>query len=58
MNFYWTEEEVNQRLEQLMVKAFKEVFDMSEQYKVSLREAAYLVSIKRIADALKARGRV
>ncbi len=58
MNFYWPEEEVNQRLEYLMVKAFNEVYEMRTQYNVKMREAAYMVSIKRIADALKARGRV
>ncbi len=58
MNFYWSEEDVNQRLECLMVKAFNEVYDMRKQYDVNMREAAYMVSIKRIADALKARGRI
>jgi len=56
MNFYWTEEEVNTRLEHIMVKAFSEVYKMHEDYKVNMREAAYMVSIKRIADAMKVRG--
>ncbi|KXG76888.1 Catabolic NAD-specific glutamate dehydrogenase RocG [Fervidicola ferrireducens] len=56
MNFYWTEEEVNNRLEQIMVKAFNEVFDIHEQYSVNMREAAYMLAIKRIAEALKLRG--
>lgn len=56
MNFYWTEEEVNTRLEHIMVKAFNEVYKMHEDYKVNMREAAYMVSIKRIADAMKVRG--
>ncbi|WP_422448725.1 Glu/Leu/Phe/Val family dehydrogenase [Thermoanaerobacterium sp. DL9XJH110] len=56
MNFYWTEEEVNERLERIMVKAFNEVYKMHEDYKVKMREAAYMVSIKRIADAMKVRG--
>jgi glutamate dehydrogenase len=56
MNFYWTEEEVNERLERIMIKAFNEVYKMHEDYKVKMREAAYMVSIKRIADAMKARG--
>jgi len=55
-NFYWTEEEVNTRLEHLMVKAFNEVYKMHEDLKVNMREAAYLVTIKRIADAMKMRG--
>ncbi|MFO7151777.1 MAG: Glu/Leu/Phe/Val dehydrogenase [Bacillota bacterium] len=56
MNFYWTEEEVNSRLEQIMVKAFNEVFDLHKEYKVNMREAAYMLAIKRIAEALKLRG--
>jgi len=58
MNFYWTEEEVNQRLEHLMVKAFNEVYSLHKEYSVNMREAAYMVAIKRIAEALKVRGRV
>ncbi|MGB9840754.1 Glu/Leu/Phe/Val family dehydrogenase [Thermovenabulum sp.] len=58
MNFYWTEEEVNQRLEHLMVKAFNEVYSLHKEYGVNMREAAYMVAIKRIAEALKVRGRV
>lgn len=56
MNFYWTENEVNTRLEHIMVKAFNEVYKMHEDYKVNMREAAYMVSVKRIADAMKIRG--
>ncbi|MCR4430594.1 MAG: Glu/Leu/Phe/Val dehydrogenase [Tepidanaerobacteraceae bacterium] len=56
MNFYWTEEEVNTRLEHIMVKAFNEVYNMHKDYKVNMREAAYMVSVKRIADAMKVRG--
>jgi len=55
-NFYWTEEEVNTRLEQLMVRAFNEVYKMHKDLNVNMREAAYLVSVKRIADAMKLRG--
>lgn len=58
MNFYWSEEEVNSRLENIMVKAFYEVYDMHIAYGVNMREAAYMVAIKRIAEALRVRGRV
>ena len=39
-----------------MVKAFNEVYQMHQDQKVNMREAAYLVSIKRIADSMKMRG--
>jgi len=47
----WSEEEVNKRLEERMVKAFKEVLEISEREKVSMRTAAYMLAITRVADA-------
>lgn len=55
-NFYWTEEEVNTKLDQIITKAFHEVWDMHEKYKCNMRDAAYLVAVKRVADATKLRG--
>jgi glutamate dehydrogenase len=55
-NYYWPEEEVNQRLESMMVNAFNAVYKVHEQRHVSMRRAAYMVGIKRIADAMSARG--
>jgi len=56
MRYYWTEEEVNQRLETKMVCAFEEVYQMHRAYEVDMRSAAYMVSVKRIADAMALRG--
>ncbi|MBE0518153.1 MAG: Glu/Leu/Phe/Val dehydrogenase [Thermoplasmata archaeon] len=55
-NYYWTEEEVNTRLDQIITKAFHEVWDMKEKQKCNMRDAAYLVAVKRVADATKLRG--
>ncbi|MGQ9587632.1 MAG: Glu/Leu/Phe/Val family dehydrogenase [Thermoplasmata archaeon] len=55
-NFYWTEEEVNEKLDRIMTKAFHGVWDMHEKYKCNMRDAAYLVAVKRVADATKTRG--
>ena len=55
-NYYWPEDEVNQKLEQMMVTAFDAVYRVHEQRHVSMRRAAYMVAIKRIADAMAARG--
>ena len=49
MGYFWTEEIVNSRLEQVMVKAFHSVFDMAELHNVNLRTGAYLVAIDRVA---------
>jgi len=56
MNYYWTEEEVNSKLEKYMMKACGAVYDMAESRSVMLRQAAYMVAIERIAEAMKVRG--
>ncbi|MBE3582102.1 MAG: Glu/Leu/Phe/Val dehydrogenase [Thermoanaerobacteraceae bacterium] len=55
-NYYWTEEEVNRRLEEMMVRAFQDVYQMHLDKKVSMRDAAYMVAVNRIAGAMKVRG--
>lgn len=55
-NFYWTEEDVNNKLKQIADRAFDAVWAMSVDKKVSLRTAAYMIAIKRVVDALKLRG--
>ena len=54
--FYWTEEDTNERLRNIMINAFNEVYEMSKQQNVGMREAAYLVAVKRVADAMEIRG--
>lgn len=55
---YWTEKEVNDRLEEAMVRAFNNVWNMYQNHNqaATLRMAAYMVSIDRLAKAIKARG--
>jgi len=54
--YYWTLDEVYQRLDQKMTKAFWDVMDAMEKYKVEPRTAAYIVAVKRVADAVRIRG--
>lgn len=54
--YYWTEKEVNQRLDEKMSAAFNSCWDFAKEKKVSMRIAAYCLAIKRIVDAQKARG--
>ena len=54
--FFWTEEEVNRRLDRMMRKAFDKVYATAEEYDISLRIAAYVVSVRRVAEALQMRG--
>jgi glutamate dehydrogenase/leucine dehydrogenase len=55
MNYYWTEDEVRAKLKAIMDKAFKSTVTMSEKHKVNMRTAAYLLAVKRVADAMLAR---
>ncbi|GAJ00101.1 unnamed protein product, partial [marine sediment metagenome] len=54
--FFWSEDEVNHQLQVIMDNAFGEVLEMSQSQKVDMRTAAYMLAIKRIADAMEARG--
>ena len=54
--FFWSEEEVKNRQIDMMVKAFKEVYDLTLEYKVPMRVAAYIAALKRLAVAMKFRG--
>jgi glutamate dehydrogenase (NAD(P)+) len=56
MGYFWPESDVNQRLERIMTESFETVWDAHEQYKVSLRLAAYIIAIDRVATVLKIRG--
>ncbi|HMB25159.1 MAG: Glu/Leu/Phe/Val family dehydrogenase [Chloroflexota bacterium] len=56
MNFYWSKQEVLQRLDEKMTSAFNDVLQMSEKQKVYMRDAAYMVSIQRVVNAMTMRG--
>jgi glutamate dehydrogenase (NAD(P)+) len=56
MNFYWTREEVLEKLNNNMTTAFKGVLDMSKQQNVSMRDAAYMVAIHKVVKAMELRG--
>ena len=53
---YWEEKEVNERLEQKLVKTFAEVWRRGQEMNVSLRVAAYVVALERINEVYKFRG--
>jgi len=54
--YFWTEELVNDRLEAIMRRSFKDVLDLSRQHRVNLRTAAYMLSISRVANVHRLRG--
>jgi len=55
MNYYWTEEEVRNKLKETITKAFHEGRDMAKQCNVNMGIAAYMLAVKRVADVLFAR---
>lgn len=54
--YYYREEEINKRADNWMRKAFDNVWEASQKYKVSLRIAAYIVALQKVEKAIKARG--
>ncbi len=53
---YWPVEEIHDRLDKMMTKAFNDVYDMHIKHKVNMRMAAYMLSVQRVAEAMKLRG--
>ena len=56
MRYNWTFDEVQEKQRNVMIKAFEEIWALAGERKVDMRTAAYMMSIKRIADAMKLRG--
>ena len=54
--YYWTHEEINQKLERVIVTAYKKVRDLSREKKITLRQAAYTIGLERVAEAILLRG--
>jgi glutamate dehydrogenase (NAD(P)+) len=55
-SFFWTEDEINQRLTRIMRDAFAAVWQLAEDKKVSLRTAAFIVACTRVLQAREMRG--
>jgi glutamate dehydrogenase (NAD(P)+) len=54
--YFWTEKEVNERLEQVMVTSFDDVIGFGEEHGVNNRTAAYMLALTRVASAIRKRG--
>lgn len=55
-SFFWSEEEINQRLDKIMREAFVVIWNVAEEHKISLRTAAFVVACTRILQAREVRG--
>lgn len=69
MGYYWTDDEVDEKLKQVMTSAFKEVYQTAKQCQIdtsficqpgqlNLRTAAYITAVRKIVDAMYALGRI
>lgn len=68
MGYYWTDEEIDEKLKQVMKNAFKEVYQTAKQIQVdvsfktqvslNMRLAAYVTAVKKIVEAMQALGRI
>ena len=56
MNYFWPKEEVLEKLEAAMTKAFQGVYALAQEKGLYMRDAAYVISINRVVNAVKARG--
>lgn len=54
--YYYPEDEINKRADRYMIRAFQSVWAVSQKYKVSLRIAAYIFALEKVAIAVKSRG--
>jgi len=54
--YFWTEREVNLKLRDIMQKAFDNVHRIGGERKVTMRKAAYILAVERVAEATRVRG--
>ncbi|HYD58498.1 MAG TPA: Glu/Leu/Phe/Val dehydrogenase [Burkholderiales bacterium] len=55
-SFFWTENEINMRLEQVLTGALRHVFDVAARHRIDLRTAAFVVGCERVLEARDKRG--
>lgn len=54
--YYWDEKEVQEHLDSKMSAAYRSVLNNSNSYKVNMRQAAYVVAVERVVEAMELRG--
>ncbi len=55
-NYFWTREEVLEKLDSRMTAAFHAVYKLSREKNLYMRDAAYVIAINRVAEAVRLRG--
>ncbi|GAA0439614.1 Glu/Leu/Phe/Val dehydrogenase [Virgibacillus sp. AGTR] len=54
--YYWTEEEIDKKLHEIMVKSFNSIYNTAETRRVDMRLAAYMIGVRKMAEASRFRG--
>ncbi|MBI5201475.1 MAG: Glu/Leu/Phe/Val dehydrogenase [Elusimicrobia bacterium] len=54
--FFWDEKQVNAKLQDIIVKSFRDIYDIHETNKVDMRLAAFMLGLRRLAQAVRIRG--
>ncbi|GLO66465.1 MULTISPECIES: Glu/Leu/Phe/Val dehydrogenase [Oceanobacillus] len=54
--FYWSEEEIDNKLHEIMIKSFNNIYNMSRTRRIDMRLAAYMVGVRKMAEASRFRG--
>jgi len=55
-NFFWSEDEINSRLDRVMTEAFQSIWEVAAQRKVTLRTATFITACERLVQARQLRG--
>ena len=55
-SFFWREDEVNAKLNEIMTRAYYEVYDVARKQNIDMRTAAYVLAVSRVAEATRVRG--
>lgn len=55
-SFFWSENQINETLEQTIRAAFKDVYATAQRYNIDIRTGAYILAVDRVAEATKVRG--
>ena len=55
-SYFWKLDRINEELKRIIIEAFEETYKISEEKKIPLRTAAYIIAVSRIAKAIELRG--
>ena len=55
-SYFWKIDRINEELKRIIIEAFEETYKISEERHISLRTAAYIIAVSRIAKAVELRG--